>query len=253
MVPNRLILPGRGPGRLLLAVLGLTLVAMAFSAPVVLAKGGGNSPNAKLCYKGGWEDWVRQDQTAFANQDACVSYAAMGGTLTVPGPHVFARAFSNVDGIAGFNSIGDVLIAELVDGNGNDLLDGGDLVRTYTYPTNLAMTTFASFGVTSHVVVSVTTATSTSVQVMSATGTFVWRIAVSGTGLPEVFGEVVTADDSLHAAFVDGRGGGSLPEFCNILDVTTGSPSQPQTSAAETACGDTTDQPFLDVGIDLGT
>ena len=53
--------------------------------------GGGNSANAKLCQKGGWETWVRADQTTFANQGACVSYAAQGGILTAPGGPIEAE------------------------------------------------------------------------------------------------------------------------------------------------------------------
>jgi hypothetical protein len=46
---------------------------------------GGNSPNAKLCQKGGWTTLYRSDGTTFANQDECVSYGANGGTiLTAP-------------------------------------------------------------------------------------------------------------------------------------------------------------------------
>jgi hypothetical protein len=47
---------------------------------------GGNSSNAKLCYKGGWRTLQGYpDGTRFANEEACVSYAAKGGKL-VPIP-----------------------------------------------------------------------------------------------------------------------------------------------------------------------
>jgi len=42
---------------------------------------GGNSANAKLCQKGGWQNLVRSDGSSFANQGKCVSYAAKGGVL----------------------------------------------------------------------------------------------------------------------------------------------------------------------------
>jgi hypothetical protein len=45
---------------------------------------GGNSAAAKACQKGGFADWVRADGTEFADQGACVSYAARGGVLTEP-------------------------------------------------------------------------------------------------------------------------------------------------------------------------
>ncbi len=70
--------------RALLVASAVALVALAVGASV--ASAGGNSANAKLCQKGGWKDLVRADQTPFANQGACVSYAAQGGTLTAPSP-----------------------------------------------------------------------------------------------------------------------------------------------------------------------
>jgi hypothetical protein len=55
---------------------------------VVLVGGGlqggvaqGNSDAAHACQKGGWAGLQGTDGTVFANQDACVSYAALGGTL----------------------------------------------------------------------------------------------------------------------------------------------------------------------------
>ena len=69
--------------------IGTSLVlsaALALSAGVGGASaGGGNSANAKSCQHGGWQTWVRSDQTTFANQGDCVSYAAQGGELTSPG------------------------------------------------------------------------------------------------------------------------------------------------------------------------
>src|SRR3954465_8593352 len=44
--------------------------------------GGGNSANAKQCQKKGWQTLYRSDGSAFAGEEACVSYAATGGTLT---------------------------------------------------------------------------------------------------------------------------------------------------------------------------
>ncbi len=48
------------------------------------AADGGNSANAKSCQHGGWQSWLRTDQTKFANQGACVSYVAQGGVLSQP-------------------------------------------------------------------------------------------------------------------------------------------------------------------------
>ena len=66
------------------------IAVVALSAGMVFGVGSpalaaGNSDNAKACQKGGWQTYVREDQTTFKNQGACVSYAARGGTLTFAG------------------------------------------------------------------------------------------------------------------------------------------------------------------------
>jgi hypothetical protein len=58
----------------------LALMLGAMVTPIT-AERGGNSAAAKACQKGGWEDLQRTNGTSFANQGACVSYAAKGGTL----------------------------------------------------------------------------------------------------------------------------------------------------------------------------
>jgi hypothetical protein len=59
----------------------------ALCAALVLSVGvatatAGNSTNAKLCQKGGWTKLTDSTGTSFTSEDACVSYAAMGGVLT---------------------------------------------------------------------------------------------------------------------------------------------------------------------------
>ena len=66
-------------GRIGLALLATTVVCLSQAA--VASAGGGNSANAKLCQKGGWQTLVRADGSPFASQGDCVSYAAQGGTL----------------------------------------------------------------------------------------------------------------------------------------------------------------------------
>jgi hypothetical protein len=61
--------------------LAACLAVVCLSQAAAALAGGGNSANAKLCQKGGWQTLVRSDGSSFANQGACVSYAAQGGTL----------------------------------------------------------------------------------------------------------------------------------------------------------------------------
>ena len=70
-----------GVSRFLVVPLSLALLALAMSAPLASAKNGGNSANAKICQKGGWQNYTTSDGTPFASEDDCTSYAAQGGTL----------------------------------------------------------------------------------------------------------------------------------------------------------------------------
>ncbi len=57
----------------------LTLVVAAVAAAP--AGAAGNNDNAKLCQKDGWQQTFRSDGSPFANQGACVSYGAQGGSI----------------------------------------------------------------------------------------------------------------------------------------------------------------------------
>lgn len=73
--------------RALISVLVMTLVAIAGLASPASADRG-NSENAHLCQKGGWEDLRGEDGTRFANQGECVSHGAQGGTLVALDPRI---------------------------------------------------------------------------------------------------------------------------------------------------------------------
>jgi hypothetical protein len=72
----------------LAAALALTLLIATPGASASPGSGSGNSGNAKLCQKGGWQSEYRSDGTRFASVGDCVSYAAHGGTLTSSPPFV---------------------------------------------------------------------------------------------------------------------------------------------------------------------
>jgi hypothetical protein len=63
-----------------------TTIALTVGVAAAMGGNGGNSANAKLCYKGGWQTLARSNGSSFASQDACVSYAANGGTLLHAAP-----------------------------------------------------------------------------------------------------------------------------------------------------------------------
>ena len=66
------------PSRMVVVCATLSFVLGATAAGAVA---GGNSANAKLCQKSGWQEWVTADGAPFANAGLCVSYAAQGGAL----------------------------------------------------------------------------------------------------------------------------------------------------------------------------
>jgi hypothetical protein len=69
------------------AALFAMLVGLAAPAGAQ-ADAGGNSANAKLCQKGGWEGLRGEDGERFTNTGDCVSYAARGGTLAALNPRI---------------------------------------------------------------------------------------------------------------------------------------------------------------------
>ena len=70
--------------RLIVAVAVLALLALAPAGSALAGNKPGNSPNAKLCQKGGWMNYTGVDGIPFASEEACTSYAAHGGTLYPP-------------------------------------------------------------------------------------------------------------------------------------------------------------------------
>jgi len=58
-----------------------TAVASLLLVNGAMAAGGGNAANAKLCQKGGWSTLMDTSGKKFANEDACVGYAAHGGPV----------------------------------------------------------------------------------------------------------------------------------------------------------------------------
>src|SRR5262249_9434281 len=67
--------------RLRIVFAAVLALAVLVAIPAAFAGKPGNSPNAKLCQKNGWQTHVRADGSAFANEEDCVSYAAKGGVL----------------------------------------------------------------------------------------------------------------------------------------------------------------------------
>ena len=81
-------------------------LALSVGLATAAAGNGGNSANAKLCQKGGWQTLYRSDGSSFVSEEACVSYAANGGTLSAI-PPVFQQAASHCTAAGGNFTIGN--------------------------------------------------------------------------------------------------------------------------------------------------
>jgi hypothetical protein len=60
--------------------LSVALLA-AFAISGTALAGGGNSANAKLCQKGGWQNLMSSNAAQFTSEDQCTSYGAQGGAI----------------------------------------------------------------------------------------------------------------------------------------------------------------------------
>jgi hypothetical protein len=77
-------------GRMGLALLATAVVCLGQTA---VASAQGDSDNAKLCQKLGWKTLHRSDGSSFADEGACVAYAAQGGTLVESKSQIDCQAF----------------------------------------------------------------------------------------------------------------------------------------------------------------
>lgn len=84
---------------------------------------------------------------------AAVGLVAAGCSTPPPTAATLAVAYSNLDGVQGYDSSGpDVLIARVIDSNGDGTVSAGDTMTTDQYPLNNQATAFGRFLARSHVV-----------------------------------------------------------------------------------------------------
>jgi hypothetical protein len=82
-----------------LALLGAIACAFVFAGGA-LAANGGNSANAKLCQKGGWQSLMDSSAAQFPSAGECVSYGAHGGAIyALASLHVEPCATQPFDGL----------------------------------------------------------------------------------------------------------------------------------------------------------
>ena len=82
-------------------VLVLCLMSALTVGVATATAGGGNSANAKLCQKGGWQILFQSTGGGFASEDACVAYGAQGGTISTTNPNPYPASNADCTAIGG--------------------------------------------------------------------------------------------------------------------------------------------------------
>jgi hypothetical protein len=164
-------------------------------------------------------------------------------TIAAPPVRVFAIAFTNVDGVVGYQAGGtDVLIAKLVDTSGDDAIGAGDTVITDQFPKDFDFATagFASFGDTSHAVLWSATAAGF-VMAQTVDGSFGWFV----DGTHESYQE--NSPGPISSFLAD-----SFDGACDAIVISSLSPSEPPLPELSLQrCASTTNDPFMDVINDV--
>ncbi len=165
-----------------------------------------------------------------------------------PEPATLAIAYSNLDGVDGYDpGSTDVLIARLVDTNLDEQVSVGDTVQTAQYPLDLDATAFGAFQSTTHTVGHVDFALPETIDVSSSDGyprsTFRFQVYAGDyeTYLERTLETPATVDGATN--LFDGQG------FGDVLAANQASPSDPETEVPYSSSLDEDDSPFIDVDI----
>ena len=176
---------------------------------------------------------------------AVVAVVGIGCTPPPDGSTVLAVAYTNVDGIDGYDETADVLIAKLIDSNEDGIVSVGDTAVTGRYPLDSDATSFGTFQTTTHTVTGVINAFFEQVLVeVGADTEMEWMVAPELAQWSEI--------DEISQAFrqtvlVDGHVAG----WGNAIqaDPLSPSPSAPDTYVRFSDLGADNDESFLEVDI----
>jgi hypothetical protein len=171
----------------------------------------------------------------------CVSVTlAAGQTLPIAvdnSNRLIAVAWTDANSDHAYERGTDTLIAQLVDTNGDGVVSVGDTVTTNEFPRDHGATAFEPATVTTFIVTDKLAATAGQVAVGTDAGAFEW-IAEGGL---EQYQEIAL---SSSIVLIDD------PASCDQIRLDENSPSEIATPAGDVTC-DGTDDPFLDVAIDV--
>lgn len=122
---------------MLVVLISGVVVSDAASKPA--GPGPGNSPSAKQCQKGGWQNLYTSTGSRFSSQAACVSYSAGGGTLLQSPPPPPTRTLTVSKAGSGSGTVTSTP-------TGIDC--GSDCSEGYTEGTSVTLTATAASGST---------------------------------------------------------------------------------------------------------
>jgi hypothetical protein len=173
-------------------------------------------------------------------------HLAHGDTLAdgrLAGKTVYALAYTNADGIAGYSACGDNLIGAIVEASGDGVPSAGDKVLFGQFPTAFsAPYGFTSFPATEATLTGISACDASSLvgDVLGAQAAFVHTASVDGFG----WGYVQEFTNPF-VLLLDQSGGGSASEFSDLIVADIGTTDL---ELAEGANGTNAD-PFVDVWV----
>ncbi len=166
-------------------------------------------------------------------------------------PEMLAVAYSNLDGVDGYDPTGsDVLIARLMDTNGDGVHSAGDTAVLVQYPLGLTAPEFGEFGSTTHVGASDPVIVGNAAGVKTAEGSiFVWR---ADQGL-EAFLQLDPSTSGVRSTVVQIEAQVEPPPFepyfTDTVFVNGAAISDPATDVGPLWAASYADDPFIDVDI----
>lgn len=157
---------------------------------------------------------------------------------------VFAIAYSNLNGVAGYQSgSADVLIAALLDEDENGVVSIGDKIITSQFPNNFSATSFTGVRVSEHIITGLPLVSALQINVTAA-GNFTFNFQ----SLPNISQQYRENNGFNQVDIYDSTGA----SFNDAIDINTSAPSQPtSTTARMTINQRSTDDNFIDVDITL--
>ncbi len=152
---------------------------------------------------------------------------------------ILAIAYSDIDGLDGY-STDDVMIAKLVDMNGDKVPSKDDAIEMGRYPTSFSATAFGDWDIDGHTVTGIVFQDATYVVVRGASTRYYEWFANLDYGFYTEYG-----DTEPNSSFQDGLADG----YADFITANPDSPSRPDDPTYLWDGDDPTDSGFIDVEL----